>query len=164
VIIATRMLAICEIDAPCDDIVVQSISLARALRAKLFLMTVLDDPFGTKGLSFPRPSLSRDYDRLLEKTEKELQAFGRIARQQAVPVQIVIREGETVAEISNAIEEENIDLLVLPAYARTRLEQLFSGKVNRTFLRLMPCSVLFVKNEPKALPEEAGQPEEAAVG
>lgn len=162
-VMAGRILVLCEVDTPCDEMAGQAIAFARAVGARLFLMTVLDNPFGTKGLSFPRPSLKRDYDRLLEKIEKELESYGRMARQQGVPVQIVIREGGTLEEILKAVEEEKIELLVLSAHARTRLEQLISGKVTRTVLRLMPCSVLFVKNEPRALPEEAGEPEEAAA-
>jgi nucleotide-binding universal stress UspA family protein len=55
------------------------------------------------------------------------------------------------------IDEEKIDLLLLPAHQETRLESLLFGRENWELIRKMPCSILLVKQEPEPVADEEAQ-------
>ena len=58
-----------------------------------------------------------------------------------------MREGEPTGQMMKVIEEEAIDLLVLPLHAEGRMEHYFSSRVADRVMRKMPCSVLLVRQE-----------------
>jgi nucleotide-binding universal stress UspA family protein len=149
-----RVLVVCEITSNCGEIAHHAALLARAMRAQLFLLTVIYNPFGVMGLSFPRPSLQEDYRKLLENIRSELRNIAGLESLQGIAVQELIREGKPLNEIVTVVREKKIDLLVLPAQAQTWLEHALSGGTNKVLLRKMPCSILYVKSEPKAIAEQ----------
>lgn len=155
-----RMLAICDIESGCGEFVRSAAATASRMQTELLVLTVIYDPFGIKGLSFPRPSLSMDYRKLIEKIRSDLREIAIDVRQQGVSIQTMIREGKPLKEILAVIRSEQIDLLVLPAHSETRLEHLLFGRKNKTLLRQMPCSILFLKREPEAVEEEEEEGEE----
>jgi universal stress protein A len=162
-----RILAVCSDVNECEDLARDAALLARVLGAELHVLTVLYDPFGTMGLSFPRPSLQEDYRKLIEKTRQGLQVITDREKNQGVQVRTVIREGKPLREISAEVRERNIDLMVLAAHKQTWLESLFAGGNNKKMLRRMPCSILYLKREPKAVAfeedEEKQEDEEKAA-
>jgi len=51
------------------------------------------------------------------------------------------------------VEENRIDLLVMPAHEEYRLEHYLTGKVMDKLVRKMPCSILLVRQEEGTLCE-----------
>jgi nucleotide-binding universal stress UspA family protein len=152
-----RILAICRMVTHCGEVVHYGTTLARQFKAELFVMNVIYDPFGIKGWNLPLPSLAEDYRKLLEKTRKDLHDIIAQEKQQGIAVKELIREGKPVEEILKVIREQKIDLLVLPAHEETRLEHFLFGRDNEDLIRKMPCSILFVKSEPKPVIEKEEQ-------
>jgi nucleotide-binding universal stress UspA family protein len=149
-----RILVVCKMVGTCGKVVRYGAALAGRFGAELFVMHVLYDPFGIRGWNLPLPSLKEDYRKLVEKTGKDLHDIVSREKQQGMTVKELLREGKPVDEIVRVIEEERIDLLVLPAHEETRLEHLLLGRDNDNLFRRMPCSLLFVKQEPEAIGEE----------
>jgi nucleotide-binding universal stress UspA family protein len=154
-----RILVICGMVSHCGDLVHYGATLARQARAELFVMNVIYNPFGIKGWNLPLPSLAEDYRKLLEKTRKDMHEIVSQEIQQGIAVKELIREGKPTDEILKVVNEETIDLLVLPAHEETRMEHFLFGRHNEDLLRKMPCSILFVKTEPKPVVEEEEQGE-----
>jgi nucleotide-binding universal stress UspA family protein len=159
-----RIMVICDIVSDCGEIVRAAAGVARPVMAELYVLAVIYNPFGIIGLSFPRPSLWRDYQALIDKTRKDLEQLISLEKRTGIAVYGLIREGKPPDEIAAAIREKHIDLLIVSAYTQTRLESLLAGRFNKTLLRNMPCSVLFLKKEPRSVPdeEEESNEEEAA--
>ena len=53
--------------------------------------------------------------------------------------------GEDGWKIGKVVEEEKIDLLLMPAHEENRLEHFLFGRINEAIIRRLPCSVLLVK-------------------
>ncbi len=152
-----KILVICRIVSYCGEIVHYGVMLARQLRAELFVMNVIYNPFGIKGWNLPLPSLAEDYRKLIEKTGKDLHDIVALERQQGMIIRELIREGKPFDETLKVIWEEKIDLLVLPAHEETRLEHFFFSRDNEDLVRKMPCSILLVKSEPERIVEKEEQ-------
>jgi len=152
-----RILVICRMVTHCGEVIHYGAILARQFRAEVFVMNVIHDPFGVKGWNLPLPSLAEDYRKLLEKTRKDMHEIVTREKQMGMAIHELVLEGKPVDEILKVIKEQNIDLLVLPSHEETRLEHFLFGRDNEELMRKMPCSILFVKSEPKSVIEEEGQ-------
>ncbi len=150
-----RVLVVCSVSSSCASLVHTAASLARSQHARLFVLTVVDDPFGVRGLSFPRPSLSRDLQRLVDRHRREMHEI--VAREPGITVKERLQEGRPLQSILDAVREEHIDLLLLPAHQESRLEHFLFGGKNKKLLRMMPCSLLYVKSEPLAVVEDTDE-------
>ncbi len=152
-----RILVICRMVTHCGEVIHYGAILARQFKAEVFVLNVIHDPFGIKGWNLPLPSLAEDYRKLLEKTRKDMHEIVTREKQMGMAIQELVLEGKPVDEILKVIKEQNIDLMVLPAHEETRLEHFLFGRDNEDLMRKMPCSILFVKSEPKPFIEEGGQ-------
>ena len=65
-------------------------------------------------------------------------------------IKTIVKEGEPVEEILKMVKKEKIDLLVLRANEESRIEHFLVGGSNDELIRMMPCSIFLVKNEPKS--------------
>lgn len=155
-----RILAVCGLTEDCPGIARYAASFAASMKAELFILTVIYNPFGVKGLSFPRPSLQEDLNALVNKIRSDVQAIIDREKRQGIRIRHMIREGKPAKLIARFVAEKQVDLLVLPAHSKTGLEYLLTGGLNKTLLRKMPCSILFFKKEPLAIEEEEEQQEE----
>lgn len=124
------------------------VSLARKYGAELAVLHVTHDPFGADGWNLPFLSVAEEYRELLREAKKDIDGILRAESAKGLPVKEIIRKGEPVAVIRKVVEEEKIDLLVLPAHEETRLEHFLFGRVNDAVIRRMPCSILLVRQEP----------------
>lgn len=79
-----RVLVICGVETSCSGLAHYAATLARQMGAELFLVTIIYNPFGLKGLSLPRPSLEEDYRKLIEKVRNDLQEIVSREKQQGV--------------------------------------------------------------------------------
>ncbi|MGB9740905.1 MAG: universal stress protein [Candidatus Bathyarchaeia archaeon] len=66
-------------------------------------------------------------------------------RAEGVPVETVLREGNTVQEIVKAAGEGKFDLIVMGARGISRIREILLGSVSDGVLRNAPCPVLIVK-------------------
>jgi nucleotide-binding universal stress UspA family protein len=64
---------------------------------------------------------------------------------------VIIAEGEITKEVLKIVEEKKIDLLIVRAHQEGRLERFLFGYGNENLIRRLPCSILLVKDEPKAV-------------
>ena len=122
-------------------------SLARKYDAELVVLHVEHDPFGASGWNLPFLSFDEEYKALLKEAKKNLTKVIRAEAVNGLPVKELIREGEPIDVIRNVVEEEKIDLLLMPAHEESRLEHLLFGRINDALIRRLPCSILLVKQE-----------------
>jgi nucleotide-binding universal stress UspA family protein len=149
-----KILVVCRMTSHCGPVVQAAAAQARSFGAKLSVLHVIHDPFGIKGWNLPLPTLAEDYRKLMIRTRKELDALLAEVEREGIPVTELIREGLPVREILKVIREESIDLLVRPAHGESRLEHFLLGGDNEELIRTMPCAIMLVKREPKALEED----------
>jgi len=123
------------------------VSLAKKYDADLVVLHVEHDPFGESGWNLPFLSVEEEYKELLKEARTTLKKVVRAEATGGLPVKEVIREGEPIDVIRNVVEEEKIDLLLLPAHEESRLEHFLFGRINAAIIRRLPCSVLLVRQE-----------------
>jgi len=126
------------------------VSLAEQCGCELYVMHVIDRPFGTdlEGWSLPLPSLDQTYKKIVEEEQKELDNIIAFEKDKGLSIKKIIKEGKETHEILKTVEKENIDLLIMPSHSESRLEHLLFGRSNDEIIRTMPCSMLLVKEEP----------------
>ena len=146
-----KILVVSRMTTYCKEAVHQGISLARKYEAELFVIHVVHNPFGLKGWNLPGISLEAEYKRILKDAKADLDRIVRKAKEEGLPVQTLIKEGEPTGEILKTVREEKIDLLIMLAHEEGHIEHFLFGKSNEDLIRKMPCSMLFVKKEPQYL-------------
>jgi len=151
-----RMLAAVTGTRDCIGVFQYALRLAERFEAKLFVLDIVHNPFAYTGWNLPIPSMEGDYQRLLKEVRHRLGVLIGEAKKKGFPVESLVKEGDPATQIVRVVEEEKIDLLVMPAHEETTLEHFFSGKMAEKIIRHMPCSVLLVKVEPTSVCEVGG--------
>ena len=123
------------------------VSLARKYGAELVVLHVEHDPFGEDGWNLPFLSVEEEYKALLKDAGKNLTKVVLAESTGGLPVKELIRQGEPIGVIRKMVEEEKIDLLLMPAHEESRVEHFLFGRINDAIIRRLPCSVLLVKQE-----------------
>jgi len=123
------------------------VSLARMYEADLVVLHVEHDPFGVDGWNLPFLSVDEEYKALLKEMKKDLEKVIKAESGSGLPVKEVIRKGEPIGLIRKVVEEEKIDLLIMPAHEESRLEHFLFGRINEAIIRSLPCSILLLKQE-----------------
>ena len=151
-----RMLVAVTGTADCIPVFRYALALAEKMKARLYVLDIIHNPFAFAGWNLPMPSMEKDYERLLRQVRDRLAAMIGEEKDKGTPVQSLVREGDPAAQILEVVEEEKIDLLVMPAHEETRVEHFLSGKMADKIIRRMPCSVLLVKEELTSVCEVGG--------
>lgn len=146
-----RILVVSRMSKYCREAVHYGISLARKYDAELSILHVVHNPFGLEGWNLPMVSLEKEYNKLLEQTKADLDRIIREEKAKGLSIKELIKNGDPTEEVVKTVKEEKIDLLILLAHEEWRLEHFLFGRSNEELIRRMPCSILFVKNEPKAV-------------
>jgi nucleotide-binding universal stress UspA family protein len=123
------------------------VSLAKKYDAELVVLHVEHDPFGEDGWNLPFLSVEEEYKALLKEAKKNLTNVVLAESTGGLPVKELIREGEPIGVIRKVVDEEKIDLLLLPAHEESRLGHFLFGRINDAVIRSLPCSILLVKQE-----------------
>jgi universal stress protein A len=137
----------------CQKAVHYGIQLARIHEAELHVVHYIHDPFGLEGWNIPLPSLADledEYKRLQEEAKRDLDEMINKEAAAGLPVEVIVIEGEMIKELSKFVKDKKIDLLIVRAHQEGRLEHFLYGHSNEKLIRMLPCSVLLVKDEPKA--------------
>jgi universal stress protein A len=148
-----RVLVMVTATVDCVNVVRYAEGLAKRVQASLYVLDVVHNPFAYSGWNLPIPSLEKDYQRLLDQAREHLKFMVGEKKEQELPIELIVREGDPAEEITKVVVEKEIDLLVLPNHEETRIEHFLSGKMVARIVRKMPCSVLLVKQEPVTLCE-----------
>jgi len=148
-----RMLVAVTGTTDCIGVFQYALGLAEKFEAKLYVLDIVYNPFAYTGWNLPIPSMERDYQHLLEEVRHRLALLIGEKKKKGFPVESLVREGDPLTQITRVVEEEKIDLLLMPAHEETRMEHFLSGKMAERIIRRMPCSVLLVKVEPTSVCE-----------
>jgi universal stress protein A len=146
-----HILVVSRMTKYCKNAVHYGISMSKKSGATLYVLHVTDNPFKScKGwnLSVPALTLAGEYEKLLHETKKELDAVINTEIMNGTKIIVMIRTGEPAEVIMQVIKEKNIDLIIISAHEEGRLEQFLFGHSIDKIIRMMPCSVLLVKQEP----------------
>jgi universal stress protein A len=149
-----RILVVSRSTQHSDKGVHYGISLAKHLGAELYVLHVFDDLFRLEHWQLPIPSLKAfmdEYQARQEEVRKTIDAEVESEQADGLPIQVLVRDGDPVKQITQVIEENKIDLLIITAFHEGRLEHFLFGRTNEKLLRQLPCSVLFVKKEPEKI-------------
>ena len=123
------------------------VSLAQKYEAELYVIHSIYNPFGLRGWSVGTLSLENEYENIVQETKRKLSELVESETTKGMAIKELVREGEPTQEILRTIEEEKIDLLVMPAHKEGRLEDLLFDRSNDELVRKMPCSIMLVKKE-----------------
>jgi nucleotide-binding universal stress UspA family protein len=144
-----RILVVSRMTQYCRKAVHYGISMAEKYGAELYVIHVINNPFGYKGWNLPLVSLEAEYKRLQEQAKAELDAIVKSEKTNGLVVKEELKTGDPSKEILKFVEETKIDLIVMLAHQEWRLEHFLFGRSNEEIIRKMPCSVLLVKQEPQ---------------
>lgn len=133
-------------------------SFARQFNAELVLLHVIDLPV-SGGL--PMEPVLPD----LEAPETVAKDLATWAREAGGPsTKAVIRTGPAWAEIVEAADEGNVDLIVVGTHGRTGLAHLLLGSTAEKVMREAPCPVLVVREVEHDFLESAAGTESTGAG
>ncbi len=134
----------------CQKAIYYGISLAKKYGAELSIYHSLHDPLGMWEWDLLIPyerTMREEYKKAQQKAKEEIDKIIIAEKAQCMPVKEFIRKGDLSDEILRIVEEEKIDLIVMLAHERRRLEHhLFDLDIEQIILK-MPCSILLVKSE-----------------
>ncbi len=133
----------------------QGVLLTKNLGAKLTILHCIYNPFHMKGWNLPLPSLpalENEYKKMLEDAKSDLDQMVARGKNSGMAIEIIICTAEPNKEVFRIIHEKKIDLLILRAHTEGHIEHLLFGGSNEEIIRKMPCSIMMVKDEPKAVP------------
>ena len=141
-----KILVVSRSTANCCKAVHQGIMLARAYDAKLYVVHVVHDPFNMEGWNLPVPTFHDEYKKLIAKYKKELHEIIEKEKGKGdIEITEWVRDGDPVDEVIKIVESEAIDLIILLAHEEGRMEHFLFGQSNEKILRMMPCSIMFIK-------------------
>jgi nucleotide-binding universal stress UspA family protein len=143
-----RILVVSRSTKNCKKALHYGLSLAKQDDAKLYVLHVLHDPFSVDGWNLPVPSLKQEYENLVKKTRAEIDGIIKSEEAEGVDITEWIRDGKPDKEIIAAVNEEQIDLIIMSAHEEGRLEHYMFGRTVEELTRKMPCSILLVKYNP----------------
>ena len=146
-----RILVVSRMTQYCRKAVRYGISMAEKYGAELYVIHVINNPFGYKGWNLPLVSLEAEYKRLQEQAKAELDEIIESEKTNGLIVKEELKTGEPSKEILKFVEEKDIDLIIMLAHQEWRLEHFLFGRSNEELIRKMPCSILLVKQEPQAV-------------
>jgi nucleotide-binding universal stress UspA family protein len=146
-----RILVICRMNPYSQKTIETGISLARTYKAKLFVLHLVSDPvelmtMNASGL-FPEAQYTSYFNNQREAKEQ----MDMIIKQESglgFPIHELVSERDSAENVLTVIREEKIDLLLMNAHEEGRIEHALFGGKDDALLRMMPCSILLVKNEP----------------
>ena len=141
--IIKHILVVSRMTSYCREAIYYGISLAQKYGAELSVIHVVYNPF--QNMNMPMMSLEEEYKKDRARVKKELDEIINDERRKGVRIKEFIKKGEPVAQIMKAIEEENIDLVVLHAHKDSFWDHFLYGYRSDELIREIGCSVLLVK-------------------
>jgi nucleotide-binding universal stress UspA family protein len=140
-----RILAPTDFSDHSKQAIVYALELARAFRAKLILLHVLEVPLYPTGGFTPPGMAAMRLDAWERQARLDLAAV--LSEGQAAQIEIIRRVviGTASRTIIEVAEAEYVDLIVMATHGRSGFSHLFMGSVAERVVRLAPCPVLTIR-------------------
>ena len=145
-----RILVVSRSTKYCHKAIHYGVSLSKQYGAQLYIIHVVHDPFNPEKWNLPFPFLKllqEEYRAMQQQIKKDLDKMIASEKAQGMLIKEFLRDGDPADEILKITKDKKIDLIVMLAHEEGRLEHLLVGRDNEKLLRMMPCSILFVKHE-----------------
>ena len=126
------------------------VSLAKKYGARLYIVHVYHNPFTTYEWDFqyPKDNSRRDLcSEIQERAKREFDTVVSLNKAQGVLIKEIVREDASADDVMQLVNEEKIDLMIMPAHQEGHLEHLMSHPDKHKILRQLPCSILLVKED-----------------
>jgi len=150
-----KILAATDFSPEGNRAVAYAVHLAKLNRAKLVLMTVLDDLMATdQEMMMLRVSVAsvKSYNQeKIDAAQKKLEKLVRPAEFKALKPELLVYDGKSAAEIIRAAQEVKADLIVLASHGRHHLAEVLLGSTTDRVINRAPCSVLVIREKANAL-------------
>ncbi|MGD2096076.1 MAG: universal stress protein [Desulfobacterales bacterium] len=143
-----RILVVSRSTKHCRKAVHYGISLSKAYNSKLYVLHVFHDPFSYDGWNLPIPSFEEEYEKLVQKTRKDIDRIIKSEQADGLEITEWVRDGKPADEIFKVVEDEKIDLMIMSAHEEGRLEHYLFGRAVEELTRKMPCSIFLVNYNP----------------
>jgi nucleotide-binding universal stress UspA family protein len=129
----------------CIKVLRTGIALARKFDARLHVLHVIHDPFNLNGWNLPVPSLEEEYKAMVSSARAELDRTIEKERAEGLVINEWVKDGDPVTAIGQAVENENVDLILMLAHREGRLEHFLFGKTNDAIIRRLPASLMLIQ-------------------
>lgn len=134
--------------SPCGDAALpHAARLARAYRARLVLLSVVETPTPANPLYahyYPTPApakVAKARQRVIQELEERAQPL----RSPDLHVECVAVDGDPATEIIRAAKDRKVHALVISTHGRTGLKHFLLGSVAERVLKSTTCPVLLVR-------------------
>jgi universal stress protein A len=152
-----NILVVVKSTRSCRKALHYGISLAKSYGARLHVMNLMHDPFGLEHWQLALPSLKaiqEEYKDMRVKVKEDLDAMIAAEQAKGLEIQVSIAKGAPEKEILRAVKNQKIDLLIIVAHEEGYLEQKLFGHLNEEIHRKLPCTIMFVKQEPSRVKQD----------
>jgi len=129
----------------CVKVLRTGVTLARKFGAQLHVLHIIHDPFNVNGWNLPVPSLDEEYKAMIAKAREKLDRIIPIEKAEGMLINEWVKDGDPVKAISQAVEKEGVDLILMLAHREGRLEHFLFGKTNDAIIRRLPASLMLVR-------------------
>jgi len=129
----------------CIKVLETGVALARKFDAHLHVLHIIHDPFSLNGWNLPVPSLDEEYKAMVAKARKELERIIKLEKAEGLVINEWVKDGDPLEAITQAVESEQVDLILMLAHREGRLEHFLFGKTNDAIIRSLPASLMLVR-------------------
>ncbi len=137
---------VCVESSPCaNKALVRACFLAKKSNSKLFLIYVVDNPTSGLGLGVSLIDRGEFVKMFRDHGKKVLKEAIKIANENGVKAEPIMKEGNIAAEIIKFIKKERIDLVAIGSRGLSRLPRYVLGSISNKIANYAPCQVLIVK-------------------
>jgi nucleotide-binding universal stress UspA family protein len=150
-----RIMVVNRLTAHCRDALRVGVSLAKKYGSELSVIHIISNPVDMEAVNAPGLFLKgEEYKNYMNIREQAKEALDKVIRHEVkngLPIKEIVTAGEPVKEIVRTVREEKVDLIIMLAQEEGRLEHILFGGENDRLIRILPCSILMVKHEPKPI-------------
>jgi universal stress protein A len=140
----------------CRQALHYGISLAKRYNSVVHVLHLMHDSFNLDHWQLALPSLKsikKEYQDMRTTAKKDLDALIAAEQAKGLSIQVGIAEGPPEKEILHLVRDKKIDLLIMLAHEEGYLEQSLFGSLNEKIHRKLPCTLMFIKQEPLPVKE-----------
>lgn len=144
-----RILVISMMTKFCQETIKYGISLAWQYEAELFIIHLAHNLHVGEERALPPGCSEKDFVDASVNAKATLDWTLRNVRVGGQHVKELFKEGDPVEEILKAIDDENIDILILPRPEESQPENYLFGRITEELVNRKPCQIIFVNKKPQ---------------